>query len=234
MRDIVLFILLLLMMLLVACDRAEPVKPDPINTITVDDKIQVAVDAKASAVKAGNRLKVLEAERDELRARFDKAKSEEEQYKSQLDTNDKSIRQEHLDIAQAKAYWVAGVAGFLGAVALAASFFVSVPLLRNVIRWAALTFGALAVIALIFAWLVPYIVPIVSVMGVLAAAGAIWQWRTDHRGLTQLVEAVEPIKRKVEGAGDDLREALSSDVRERVNGIRTRLGLKHNGDSGHG
>ena len=234
MRDAMLFFLMLLMLLLVACDRAEPVKPAPVDVVTVDDKIQAAVDSKSAAVKSGNRLKVLEAERDELRARFDKAKAEEEQYKGQLDTNNKNIRQEHMDIAQARAYWVAGISGFLGAVALAASFFVSVPLLRNVIRWAALTFGALAVIALIFAWLVPYIVPIVSVMGVLAAAGAIWQWRTDHRGLNQLVEAVEPIKRQVEGANEDLRKALSSDVRERVSGIRTRLGLKQNDDSGHG
>lgn len=230
-------IAVLFVILLASCGASkrlpfEDVKlPDVTN---VDAKIKTAVVAKDAALKSGDKLKTLEAERNELRARLDKAKEEQAQYENQLKRNDRAISQERLDIAQSRAYWIAGVSTFLGGIAIAASLFVAVPLIRRIIRWAAFVFGAMALLALLFAWLVPYIVPIVCAMAVLAVIGAIVQWRTDHRGLNQLVEAVEPIKRRVEGAGDDLRDALSTDVKARVKGIRDRLGLRIQDDSGHG
>ena len=76
-------IAVLFVILLVSCGASkrlpfEDVKlPDVTN---VDAKIKTAVVAKDAALKSGDKLKTLEAERNELRARLDKAKEEQGNY----------------------------------------------------------------------------------------------------------------------------------------------------------
>lgn len=222
---------LFLLLALCGCQKgchAIPVTPPKPVPPTEEESVERAAQERATAEKTGDRLEILEAEKRELRAQFAKAQKDMKVLGESLTAKEVEIKQEHMDRTQDRAYLISGIAGFTGLICIAASLFITTPLLAKIARWAALTFGAIGVLALVFAWLVPYLLPIVSGLAVVVGIAVVWQWKGDHKGFTQVIKAVEPLKNSIEGANEKLRGALTQDVQNRVNAIRTAAGLKKN------
>jgi hypothetical protein len=205
-------------------EDTKPVVQSPIDS--AKNKVKDALDEREKAVEKGDELGRLKAEKKALAAQLDKVNAEHDELTAAIKRKDKEIGDERINVARDRAYIVAGICLFLGAVAAAVSFFLSVPFLARMARTAAGVLGAMAILCMAFAWIVPYIWPIVGGLAVLMAVAGIVGWRGDHIGLGQVVKAVEPIKNEVEGMGEKLRDSLSPQVQTRVNRLRSVFGLK--------
>ena len=190
------------------------------------DKVKGALDERDKAVQNNDDLGRLKAEKKALAAQLEKVNAERDELTASIKRKGEEIDEERISVAQDRAYIIAGICGFLGVVALAVSFFLTIPLFARLARTAAGILGALAVLCMAFAWLVPYIWPIVGGLAILMAIAGVLGWRGDHQGLGQVVKAVEPIKNEVEGMGDKLRDSLSPRVQKTVNRLRGVFGLR--------
>lgn len=195
-------------------------------TETAKDKVKDALNEREKAVQNNDELGKLKAEKKALAAQYERLNLEREELKMALGAKDKEIDQERLNIAREKSFTIAAICGFLGIVAIAASFFIQVPLLTRLARFAAGVMFSIATLCLVFAWLVPYIWPIVGVLSAVMVVAGVVAWRNDHQGLSQVVKAVEPIKKDVDGMADRLRDSLSKGTQARVNQLRRAFGLK--------
>jgi len=204
---------------------AIPAVPTTLTNLA-DKKMEEAATEKKKAIEEGDKLAQLKAEKKQLQAELDKNRADGLAIQQSLAQKDKDIITERVDRAQEKAYWIAGVCGVLGMVAVAASFFITVPLIARIARGAGGVFWAIAILALVFASLVPYLVPIVWTLGALGAVTIVWLWRRDHTGLSQLVSAVEPMKNQIVGGAEHLRDSLTPAVQRNVNSLRVAKGLK--------
>jgi len=204
--------------------RSENINKSP-ATIAKEKTAKAIEDLKGLSAN-GSELDKLKTEKKILQGQLEQNRAEEVTLRAALKAKDNEIGEERVNVARDRSYLFAGICGFLGAVALAVSFFLSVPLLAKLARFAAAACGALAVLFLMFAWLVPYLVPIVIGLAIIMAIGGIVGWRGDHKGLGQVIKAVEPIKNDVPMMAGRLRDALSPQVQKSVNRLRDAFGLR--------
>lgn len=143
--------------------------------------------------------------------------------RAQLKAADSAVVTERTSQAQTKAYWFVGIMG-LAALAFAA-LAIFVP---SVTKWAikaAIACGVVSALAIVFAWMIPYLFWIgIAVIG-LAAIAAIIYWRLDAKSRDQVVMAVDKIKHRVPEYKTIFNGVIDHDADLAINAARKRLKL---------
>ncbi len=136
----------------------------------------------------------------------------------------KAKEDERTNQLQEKAYWFAGIMGFLALIGVGLAIFVPEMAKRAVLF--SLGCAAMASLALFFAWLLPYIWWIGAGIAVIGSIGGILWWRADARTKQQVITGVEALKDKVPGYKEHFREYIDKGVNKTIDKTRERLGLK--------
>lgn len=205
---------------------AVPAPPDP-NEKLLKAIEQAKTDA-ATAQAKGDRLAQLEAEKREADARAEQALHEAGEWQAYSKDKDVEITKERDHERQVKLYWFSGI--MMLAALLAVGLSVWIPATA---KWAvrfAIAAGVVAAVALVLAWLVPYLIWVggAIVVAGLVAAG-IW-WSRDHKSLHQVVEAVGEAKNTIPAFKaaykDVFTKVIDSDAEAHITAVRKRIGAR--------
>ena len=187
----------------------------------LQQQIDAAKEAEAKAKAHSDQLAENLAERDVLRAEAAQARaSAAEQKEIANDLNNQAkclnatINREREEAVQLKLYWLTGILGGLTLVGIGIG--VWIPLLRTMAWRFAMASGAVALTALLFAWIIPYLLWLVGALALSALAVGIYFWRLDHHTSRQLINAMEAAKADWPDYADHMAKHLDSYVENHV------------------
>lgn len=190
----------------------------------------IDVEAKPGESK----LDALIRERQDTQAEIAKTKQEIktkekliEDGEGKVKALDAAIKQAEQDRLKFWANLVGGISAGLAIILAIASFLTSgYPILPKFLRYLAMGFGALSVLAFGFAAIVGYLTIIGISLGVLLVGAALWFWFKDRKSLAQVVNTVENVKHEIPDYKDKFNKLIDSDVDEHVNTVRGHLKAK--------
>jgi hypothetical protein len=194
-----------------------------------------------TAASSGNKVDQLTAEKDALLIKTQLAeayatewKNNAAAYSSQGKEKEKELAQAKLDAWKVKLWWMAGICGFLAIVSAGLAW--GMPLLRPIAKKAAIIFAAIAGLMLFvaesistIAWLlglVPYIIGIAVVIAMIYIVVGLYHWWLDHHSLSQVIQAIDPIKTQVSNFGEHMEKNLDSSLIKNIDKYRVGLGIK--------
>ncbi len=178
-----------------------------------------------------SKLDALIRERQETRGEIAKTKQEivakqklVEEGEGKVKALDAAIKQAEQDRLKFWANLVGGISAGLAIILGIAAFLTSgYPILPRVLRYAALGFGALSVLAFGFAAIVGYLTIIGISLGVIILGAGAYFWFKDRKSLTQVVNTVENVKHEIPNYKDKFNKLIDSDVDEYVNKVRENI-----------
>jgi len=192
-----------------------------------EQAVQTKKDAAAIARASGNVLATLAAERALAAARVQLAKEQVIQWEQAAKAKDNEIRDEKDRSRQEFLYWFSGVCGLLALLATAGALFW--PTTRVITRPIAVILAGLVPLALLAAWIIPFLLPISLGVGVLILAAGCWymvknekQHRLKDKAASQVAAAVEEAKEVIPSFAAGYKEIFRGHIDEDADVLLTK------------
>lgn len=213
----------LLTLTLVGCGEVRPPAEAPIappsNPLVPPSAVK-PMPADSTSDELKKRLSEVEAAKIALGV-------EAQALKGQIAQKEKEEAAEAIHRDQVWLRWFSFVCFILGILSFGASFaFTSTPLLPVVLRWAGAGLGVISALALVGAWLLPYLIWIGGALAVGVIGWLIWHGKKSDKANGQLARAVDAVKDKIPGFKEIFRQYIDTDVDKHLDAVRKRLSLK--------
>lgn len=216
---------LLILLCLCSCGEITSTPVIPEKPPALEDTRISALEARlAKATEEKDEIARLSVLRDMAAEKLRQNEAENTVLKAQLKGATTAITDERTSQAQTKAYWFVGIMGVAALAFAALAIFVP-----STVRWAvkaAIAAGVVSALAIVFAWLIPYLFWIGLAIIATAAILAVIYWRLDAKSRDQVVTAFEGIKDKVPGYKDHFNKVIDTDADKWLDKTRKRLKLK--------
>jgi hypothetical protein len=191
-------------------------------------------DMDVEAKPGESKLDALIRERQETKGAIAKTKQEIatkekliEEGEGKVKALDAAIKQAEQDRLKFWANLVGGISAGLAIILAIAAFLTSgYPILPKILRYAALGFGSLSVLAFGFAAIVAYLTIIGISLGVIILGAGLFFWFKDRKSLTQVVNTVENVKHEIPDYKDKFNKLIDSDVDVHVSNLRKDMKLR--------
>ncbi len=193
----------------------------------IEKKIEQAEIAQKKAIDDGDKIAQLKAERDELVLKKQQAETDAMNLAVDIKYKDKEISHERTANQQEKLYWFSGILGLLSLVGAGiAIWFFTNRVIRKYAMWFGIACSCVASLALLFAWLLPYLIYVGAVIVLVAVIAVTISWKRDNKALHQVVGAVAKIKESVPNFRSHFREEIDSGVDRHIDAVRERISQK--------
>jgi len=193
-------------------------KPSDAVTSSTTDKIEELKKKQAEALKEGNKIAALEAERDLYKALEQQHRMEANQFRDQAKEVNGALKEARIEAQQTRFYIIAITSLTLAILAFALGIWL--PLVRKYAWTFAAAMIGLAALAYGIAWLIPYLLWVSLGLGLVGVGTIILWWKKDFKGLTQVVAAVDPLKAKLSDYKSHFRQFIDSDSDTQIDKIR--------------
>ena len=208
-------------------------RPDPlaVQLAALQTRLTEAEEDRDTAVKSGNALDRLSAEKDILATRTQLAEAqavglqrEATELRAQTRAKVEEIATERTHEKQVWLVWFSGSIGLAGLIAVGIGF--GWPLVRRIAWTIAACCGAISALALVVAAILPWLWWIGAALLLGFIGWVLYHWHRDHHGLVQVVTAVEQLKPAEAQARqifkDGLSKVIDSPIATRIAAIKAR------------
>jgi len=223
------FLIILACLFLVGCgDTTLPEGlsgSDQIEKIKTDyqKKLDEVNLKRQKAIADGDKIAQLSSEKDIITIQKEEAVAQTAELDRQGKEKDKEISAERISHDRSRLYTFSIIMGVLAVVcAGVAIYFWTNEKVRGWASWAGVACTAMASLAIVLAWLLPYLMLIGGlILLVLIVAGLI-AWKRDNKSVHQLSQAVDKIKGQVPDFKTIFNTVIDSDVDKHLDAVRAR------------
>jgi len=223
-------VILLFALILTGCGEISPgapinpIAPPPTPPDSAPARISDLEKRLAKATEEKDEIARLGILKDLISERMRQAETELGKLKLEKKEAETALESARMEAMRTKLWWFVGIMG-VAALALAA-LAIFIP---SVARWAvrgAIACGVISALAVVFAWLLPWLLWIGFGVLAIAAVAALVYWRLDAKSRDQVVEAFDKVKGQVPDYKDVFAKTIDSDADKHLDKVRERLGIK--------
>lgn len=225
-----LFIWLCMILLATSCGEVppgapiNPMGPPPTPPDSAPARISDLEKRLARATEEKDEIARLGILKDLISERMRQTETELGKLKLEKKEAETALESARTEAMRTKLWWFVGIMG-VAALALAA-LAIFIP---SVARWAvrgAIACVVISALAVVFAWLLPWLLWIGFCVLFIAIIAALVYWRLDAKSRDQVVEAFDGVKDQVPNYKAVFNQVIDTDADKHLDKVRERLGLK--------